>query len=65
MLGPGALALLVSQKFLVRVQGAKRQGYLLCYGPGAKRERRKMAWVPLSPSMTHPNDVTFSNDSST
>lgn len=64
MLGPVALALLVSQKIMVRVQVAERQGCLLRYGPGAKRERMKMAWLPPSPAMTHPNDVTFSNDPS-
>lgn len=39
--------------------------YLLHDGPGAKGRQDEVVWVPVSSSMTHPDDVTFSNEPST
>ena len=43
--------------------GWQRTRYLL--HDGLNKDRKRTAWVPVSPSATHPSDVTFSNEPST
>lgn len=57
---PRCFGWLVSQYIMVRVQGSKGQG--IYFTMVQSRDRKRMAWVPVSLSTTRPNDVTFSNE---